>query len=365
MNLIRIAVQPILICATLVSVGSSQDADTSQSKPASKSLRNMSNLTIRRFDSNPLIAPHAGPRIGNNINGPSLIRVPDWLPNPLGKYYLYFADHKGPDIRLAFADALSGPWKVYEPGTLKLAESHFLTEPAEISPDNQARIDAGEFQPHGIQGVPEPLASATKRHIASPDVHVREDRKEIVMYYHGLESFRRQTTRVATSRDGIHFEAREPELARPYLRAFEHGGMWYAMAMPGHFYRSADGLAEFEPGPILFPKTMRHAALLKRGNTLCVFWTNVGDCPEHILLSTIDVSGDWNSWQPSEPVSVMYPQTRYEGADRPLVESVRDAINVRVNQLRDPAIFQEYERSYLFYAIAGEAGIAGAEISFD
>ena len=30
-----------------------------------------------------------------NINGPSLIQVPDWLPNPLGKYYLYFAHHKG------------------------------------------------------------------------------------------------------------------------------------------------------------------------------------------------------------------------------------------------------------------------------
>ena len=36
---------------------------------------------------------------------------------------------------------------------------------------------------------------------------------------------------------------------------------------------------------------MRHAALLKRENTLFVFWTQVGYAPETILLSAIDVSG--------------------------------------------------------------------------
>ena len=42
-----------------------------------------------------------------NINGPSLIRVPDWLPNPLGQYYLYFAHHKGDHMRLAYADSVA------------------------------------------------------------------------------------------------------------------------------------------------------------------------------------------------------------------------------------------------------------------
>jgi hypothetical protein len=64
-----------------------------------------------------------------NINGPSLIRVPEWLPNPLGKYYLYFADHKGDHIRLAYADSVAGPWSVYEPGSLTLADSGFPAEP--------------------------------------------------------------------------------------------------------------------------------------------------------------------------------------------------------------------------------------------
>ena len=38
-----------------------------------------------------------------NINGPCLIKVPKWVENPLGKYYLYFAHHKGDRIKLAVA----------------------------------------------------------------------------------------------------------------------------------------------------------------------------------------------------------------------------------------------------------------------
>ena len=39
-------------------------------------------------------------RMGDNINGPTLIRMPDWAPG-FGKYHLYFSDHKGKYIRLA------------------------------------------------------------------------------------------------------------------------------------------------------------------------------------------------------------------------------------------------------------------------
>jgi len=53
-------------------------------------------FSVSRFESNPIIYPDmlglAG-ELGANINGPSLIRVPDWVERPLGKYYLYFAHH--------------------------------------------------------------------------------------------------------------------------------------------------------------------------------------------------------------------------------------------------------------------------------
>ena len=64
-------------------------------------------LTVVRLQTNPIIRPEMLPNHdGDNINGPSLIRVPSWLPNPLGAYYLYFAHHGGKYIRLAYADRL-------------------------------------------------------------------------------------------------------------------------------------------------------------------------------------------------------------------------------------------------------------------
>ena len=59
---------------------------------------------MRRFSKNPIIQTYMAledPVI--NINGPSLIRVPDWIPNRFGKYYLYFANHRGCEIHLAYA----------------------------------------------------------------------------------------------------------------------------------------------------------------------------------------------------------------------------------------------------------------------
>jgi len=319
-------------------------------------------VAVERLPGNPIVRPHMDGRMGSNVQGPSLIRVPEWIEKPLGRYYLYFADHKGSYIRLAYADRLEGPWRTHEPGSLQLADSHFLTEPAAVPAGSSVGAPAGAG---AVEGVPSPLESATLPHIASPDAHVRNDRREIVLYYHGLDGFRSQHTRVATSTDGIRFEGRPELLGSSYFRAFERGGVWYAMGMPGILYRSRDGLSGFEKGPTLFPPTMRHCAVQQRGDTLLVFWTRVGDVPEHVLLSTVEMRGSWTDWRAGEPIDVVYPEHDWEGADRPLVPSVREAINVRVRQLRDPAIFEEGGRTWLLYAVAGEAGIAIAELHLD
>jgi hypothetical protein len=124
-------------------------------------------------------------------------------------------------------------------------------------------------------------------------------------------------------------------------------------------------LSGFEEGPLLFNSDMRHLGLLKRGATLYVFWTQVGHVPERILMSTIELSGDWRTWRESAPIEVLRPERDWEGADAPLVPSVRSVAYGHVNQLRDPAIFEEGGRVFLLYAVAGESGIAIAEVQFD
>ena len=135
--------------------------------------------------------------------------------------------------------------------------------------------------------------------------------------------------------------------------------------MPGQFYRSKDGMRGFEPGQILFNPDMRHSAVMKRAGELWVFWTRVGEAPERILLSRIDLTDDWHGWKDNAPVEILRPERSWEGADAPLVPSVRSTAYGTVNQLRDPAIFAEGGRIYLLYAIAGESGIAIAEVLID
>ena len=111
----------------------------------------------------------------------------------------------------------------------------------------------------------------------------------------------------------------------------------------------------------------RGSALLKRDDTLFVFWTQVGEAPEHIKVSTIDLSGDWMAWSETDAVEVLRPELDWEGADAPLEPSVGSTAYGRVNQLRDPAIFEDAAggRVFLLYAVAGESGIAIAEVHLD
>ena len=311
----------------------------------------------------PIVAPTSHPSIGENIQGPSLVRVPEWVPSALGRYYLYFADHKGAYIRLAYADALTGPWRIHVPGSLHLRDTPFPNDPPPISEESlcaaEARMKAsGRRIAHSVR------AELTTPHIASPDVHVDDQNQRIVMYYHGLESAGRQVTRAAVSRDGLAFECGGEILGRTYMRVFDYRGDTFALAMPGQFYRVVEPLRRLEAGPLLFNPDMRHSAVLPRGDSLHVFWTQVGDVPERILLSTIDLRGDWMGWRESEPIEVLRPQRPWEGADAPLEPSIRSVAYGPVNQLRDPAIYTEGERTYLLYAVAGESGIAIAEIDW-
>jgi hypothetical protein len=116
-------------------------------------------------------------------------------------------------------------------------------------------------------------------------------------------------------------------------------------------------------GPTLFTRHMRHTALKLDGHLLSVFYTNAGDCPERILLSTIDLTPDWRNWVASAPVVVLEPELDYEGGNLPRVPSIRGLASEPVCQLRDPAIFRENGHTYLLYSVAGEHGIAMAELT--
>jgi len=274
--------------------------------------------------------------LGSNINGPSLIKVPDWLEDPLGKYYLYFANHHGKYIRLAYAENVEGPYTILKKGSVNVED-----------------------------------VTLGRNHVGSPDVHVMEEEREIWMYFHAPRHKREQAwvfkgqgqvTFLATSSgDGINFTIHEDIIAPFYLRAFRHGGYTYGIAKNnnknGVLLRSEDGKRLFEWGPE-FIDGFRHCTIKVKGDNILVFYTRVGDSPEHIMLTTFDLRGDWKKWRPSlPPVDVLFPDMEWEGALLPSVESKHGSTGP-TRALRDPCIFEDGGHVYLLYSVKGEQGIA-------
>ncbi|MYD81200.1 MAG: hypothetical protein F4X44_11380 [Gammaproteobacteria bacterium] len=313
--------------------------------------------TATRLIDKPIVSARSDPSIGVNIQGPSPIRVPDWIDEPLGKYYLYFADHKGSYIRLAYSDRIEGPWTIHVPGSLHLRDSHFPTVPPQ--PNGEVTTSTPMKLPHSSH------KEYSTPHIASPDVHIDDDNQRMVMYFHGLESYGRQLSRVATSKDGIDFDAYPETIGPTYLRAFTYKNELFAMTMPGQFFHSSDGFKKFEPGPRLFNSNMRHSALLVENGTLHVFWTQVYDAPERILVSTIDLNQPFEEWVETDSYELLRPEREWEGAKEPVEPSIRSVAYGSVCQLRDPAILVDDEQTYLFYAAGGESCIGVAALSLE
>ena len=298
-------------------------------------------IVVTRSQKNPLITFSSSPSLGRNINGSSVIRVPAWIKKPLGNYYMYFAHHKGDSIRLAYSDSLEGPWSIYEGGTLQL---------------NQA--------PRFI------------KHIASPDVHIDNDLQRIIMYFHGpMHNQKSQKTGVAFSNNGLDFHLLVGNLGQSYFRVFRYKEDYYAIDVVGMLYNAKNPIKGWtkRQNRLIGIRTIddqygrrtrvriRHSAVLLHNDYLLLFHTLKEDAPERIYVVSVKLTDDYEEWQASRPIEVLRPEMDYEGIHYPIQPSSKGPAT-NVQQLRDPCIFQENGSVYLFYSIAGETGIAMAEL---
>ncbi len=365
---------------------------------------------IVRLESNPIL--QTNPKVGDNVNFPSVIRVPEWIDDPLGRYYLYFSHKRGSYIRLAYADHVEGPWQIYKSGTLHIKETPFTG------------------------------------HIASPDVHVDQDNEVIRMYYHGetrarhllrnpwcneeyrrerygfekreipyrllfnsarsiytsLRSYRNsslsegdnesinqsdtahnsgetarmsnfesllwdwnvipspiQETRQSISENGLDFTNASPILGPSWFRMFEYRDQYYALARDGYVYRSRSADSPFTRERKLFD-THRHFGVDVSGDTLFVYYSRPTDFPERIVLTEVALNSDVNDWSKQGTQEVIGPELSYEGADVDLDDSNQRGPADRRRELRDPYAFETNKTKYLFYAVAGESGIGVSKI---
>jgi len=301
-----------------------------------------------------------------NVQGPSVIPTPDWLHGvaadpagkPLGRYLLYFAHHWGASIRLATADHPAGPWRIVSTDVLHVDQVATAMDPTD-----------------------------SRRHVASPDVHVDDEAQTLRMYFHGhvtgamaghLPSWGRyptmdQHTLAATSSDGLRFRPVQLDAAisPSYHRGFRWEGRWYGLSMPSGLCRSDDGLTDVEVGPSLFDDDeVRHAGVIVDGHHLQVWFTRAKDAPERILRTTVDLRGDWWQWSATPPVEVLRPVEPWEGADLPVEPTPRGPSFQPQHGLRDPFVLDvaaaghpEAAGRWLFYAAAGEFSLGVTRLS--
>ena len=225
-----------------------------------------------------------------NINGPSLLRMPDWTPERRSAYHLYVAHHKGKSIRLAHADDLAGPWRMHPDPVLHVADSRFETE----DPVYDASLPAPEWAAG-------PKGDYLYAHVALPDVHVDADNHRLITYFHGLLANGDQRTRIAFSDVGLSFAAQEPLIGPPYIRAMRLEG-WIYLAMWGGqlaWARDWTGPFDFAPPEILAPwlkggagRQVRHGRLFAPDGRLQMTGSRISDAPELLIHCEIVPADD-------------------------------------------------------------------------
>ena len=291
----------------------------------------------------------------SNINGPSVLRVPEWVTDRLGKYYLYFSHHKGTSIRLAYADHMAGPWFIHKKPVLTLEKSLFVTE--DLDPTSRSDWVNG----------PDYLYA----HIASPDVHVDHHAKQILMFFHGLLPNGDQQTRLAVSENGRSFSAKPPLLGPSYLRAFQWRGRWYTT----HLWGDMGMLETLSNAPKIFPhgtlplqitcaphSKIRHGHICQVGEQVHFVFSRVGDTPECILHCRIELSDDPRDWSFGPVTTLLNPKEAWEGFGREPVKSSEGSAPGWIPELRDPCLFYDEGQLWLLYSGGGERGIGVAQV---
>ena len=251
---------------------------------------------------------------------------------------------------MAFSNNLKGPWNFYKAGVLDLKETPLTHERPNVKQPDWA-IEKG------MDGL--------YPHIASPDVHINESEKSLEMFFHGLDHDGEQRSLCAVSNDGINWRVQSKRINQTYLRVFRYKHNKYAIAWGGQILRqNSSGI--FEMGPWAFgDQGHRHAGVMVRGDKLHVVWTRIGDAPEQILYSTIDMSHSWRDWYATEAQVILKPKFDWEGANLPISASTIGGLAKQEHALRDPFLFEQSDEVYMVYTGGGETSIGIAKTILD
>ncbi len=278
-----------------------------------------------------------------SICNPCIIRTPAWFKKKLGKYYLYFADHRGTFIKLLFSNDLNKNWKFLNKKILNIK--------------SKSKLDA-------------------YNHIASPEVFINNKEKKIYMFTHSHSRSKiGQWTYLSISNDGINFVKKfNNPLAPFYFRLFKHKNNFYGIVKGGDLWRSKQINFKYKKYQNLITqkvsktnlhnknKSIRHVGILKKKNYLHCVFSRIGDKPERIFYTKINLHKKFEKWKFQKIKELIRPIFAYEGSNIKLKKSKPGDAPKPENALRDPYLFSDKGKTYLIYCVKGEKNFAICEL---
>lgn len=294
-----------------------------------------------------------------NINGPSVIYWNDPGDSLFSdSYYMFFAHHEGRSIRVARSDSPCGPWDIIK------------------SPKGVAGINNISFFNNGENNLyNNGIQDSIDDHVASPDVH--QVNGTLYMYVHGKPGGNGsgQRTLLLSGSSMNNLKAVSSDFGHPYLRHFQVNDYSYALTKNNDgdwgllFQNDDNGYSNNFTKKAKVIDNMRHGAVLVDGERVLLFYSVIGDNPEHIKFVEINTFGEKNpkNWSTSYEQSVLLPQYSWEGAGLNTGKSAGGVSYTDVEQVRDPAIFIDPVdgQVYMYYSVRGEAGIAAAKLTIN
>ena len=121
---------------------------------------------------------------------------------------------------MAYSDSINGRWTIYNDKILSLKNSTLITYRTtqsnlkdvfnhNNSNETFALLSQLDFKKNNTS------VDSNDPHIASPEIIINNESKEIVMFFHGMVSGNIQKSKIAISKDGLNFNAKSKILTGP------------------------------------------------------------------------------------------------------------------------------------------------------
>ena len=321
-----------------------------------------------RLTQNPLITVDTSPSLGDNVNGPSIIRVPVVDPasaRPLLRLLrpsqgtVHPARVRRRDHR-PVEDLRAGRRAGQRDGVLSSAAGSARRPGRSVL---HPRRVAGDLRRRRAQAARDVDARVVDRRSALAARRCRGARlgaAERLRSVHPVERVGRRPALRAAARD---HQGQLPSRLPVRRLPVRHGAPRSAAAVEGSARDVRDRSESVCRRSVRRSRPPRRDAAARPDACTCsspgsATRPSASCCRRSISPAT------GRRWKASAPVELLRPEAPYECPDLPNVPSAAGEIEGPARQLRDPAIFEEAGKTYLFYSICGEQGLAAAELTF-